>query len=99
MTGSVPWLLGELFGTAEAVAALSERAWLQGMLEFEAALARAEAMVGVIPAGAADPIRAKCRIELLDLAALARATARAGNPAIPMVKQLYAAIQQARGKS
>ena len=93
MTGSIPWLLGELFGTVEAVAALSERAWLQGMLEFEAALARAEAVVGVIPSGAADPIGAKCRIELLDLAALARATARAGNPAIPMVKQLTTLVR------
>jgi 3-carboxy-cis,cis-muconate cycloisomerase len=87
-----PTLLGPLFGLADAARLLDDRARLQGMLDFEAALARAEAAVGVIPAAAAGPIAAKAKAELFDLAALAAATAQAGNPAIPMVKQLTAKV-------
>ncbi len=61
---------------------------LQGMLDFEAALARAEARVGVIPANAVAPITAACRAELYDFEALAQAICSAGNSAIPLVKAL-----------
>jgi 3-carboxy-cis,cis-muconate cycloisomerase len=62
------------------------------MLDFEAALARAGARAGVIPASAAPAIAGKCRADLFDLAELARGTARAGNPAIPMVTRLTALV-------
>nr|WP_232005539.1 3-carboxy-cis,cis-muconate cycloisomerase [Pseudomonas mendocina] len=61
---------------------------VQGMLDFEAALARAEARVGVIPAEAVAPIEAACKAELYDYPALALAIATAGNSAIPLVKAL-----------
>src|SRR6266511_1420065 len=48
------------------------------MLDFEAALARAEARAGVVPAEAADAIAAACRIELFDVPALLSETALAG---------------------
>lgn len=85
-------LLGPLFGSAEASALFTDRARLQGMLDFEAALARAGARAGVIPASAAPAIAGKCRADLFDLAELARGTARAGNPAIPMVTRLTALV-------
>ncbi|MEK0084631.1 3-carboxy-cis,cis-muconate cycloisomerase [Benzoatithermus flavus] len=95
MTSSAPSsLLDPLFGTTEVAAFLDDRARLQGMLDFEAALARAEAAVGVIPAAAAEPIAARCRAELFDLAALGEAAALAGNPAIPMVKRLTALVAE-----
>ena len=53
------------------------------MLDFEAALARAEAAIGVIPQAAAGPIAKACRAESFDLAALAEAATRSGNLAIP----------------
>ena len=62
--------------------------FLQRMLDFEAALADAEATSGVIPSSAANVIAAKCRVELFDKQKLAEAAARAGNLAIPLVKQL-----------
>jgi len=62
------------------------------MLDFEAALAQAEAETGLIPRAAAGPIAACCRAELLDLAALAEGAVKAGNLAIPMVKQLTALV-------
>lgn len=95
MTVERPGLLGPLFGHAEAARLLGDRARLQGMLDFEAALARAEAAVGVIPAAAAGPIAAAARAELFDVAALGAAAAQAGNPAIPMVKALTAKVAEA----
>jgi 3-carboxy-cis,cis-muconate cycloisomerase len=85
-------LLGPLFGSAEASALFTDGARLQGMLDFEAALARAETQTGVIPAPAAAAIAWQCRAELFDMGELARATARAGNPAIPMVARLTALV-------
>ncbi|MEO4045893.1 3-carboxy-cis,cis-muconate cycloisomerase [Pseudomonas sp. CAU 1711] len=65
-----------------------DRGRLQGMLDFEAALARAEASVGLIPAEAMAPIGAACDAELYDPVELAQAIAGAGNSAIPLVKAL-----------
>ncbi len=67
-------------------------ACLQNMLDFEAALARAEAATGVIPANAPGPIANACRAESFDLAALAEAAMRSGNLAIPLVKALIASV-------
>jgi 3-carboxy-cis,cis-muconate cycloisomerase len=85
-------LLGPLFETDTAAAIFADRARLQGMLDFEAALARAQARLGVIPGQAAVPIAAQARAERYDLDALGQATALAGNPAIPMVKALTAQV-------
>jgi 3-carboxy-cis,cis-muconate cycloisomerase len=70
----------------------SDRGHLQGMLDFEAALARAEARLGVIPKSAAAAIAAQCRAELFSVEALARGAEGAGNTAIPMVKALTALV-------
>lgn len=85
-------LLDPLFRWQAVEDLFSDRARTQSMLDFEAALARAEAGVGVIPASAAAPIAAKCQAELLDFDALAQAAAQAGNLAIPLVKQLTALV-------
>ena len=52
---------------------------LQAMLDVEAALADAEASLGIIPQPAAAAIRQACRADLYDAAALADAARRAGN--------------------
>jgi len=85
-------LLDSLFGSAAMGEVFSDSARLQGMLDFEAALARAEAKCGMMPAAAAEAIAAKCRAELLDFEALSAATAVSLNPAIPLVKQLTALV-------
>ncbi len=61
---------------------------IQAMLDFEAALARAEARVGMIPASAVAPIEAACQAGLYDVQALGEAIVTAGNPAIPLVRAL-----------
>jgi 3-carboxy-cis,cis-muconate cycloisomerase len=55
-----------LFVPDEFRAAVSDRAWLQAMLDAERALALAEARVGVIPADAAEAIAAACDGDLYD---------------------------------
>src|SRR5262245_66309002 len=83
-----------LFATDGMRSIFSTRGRLQGMLDFEAALARAEARTGVIPAAAAPAIASQCRAELFDLDALAQAGAIAGNSAIPVVKELTALVDR-----
>src|SRR6266403_743255 len=85
-------LLDPLFGSDAVNEIFTDRSRLQRMLDFEAALARAEARVDVIPTSAAGPIAAQCRADLFDLAALGRATVKTGNHAIPMVKELTALV-------
>ncbi len=68
---------------------------LQHMLDFEAALARAEAAVGVIPANAVRAIETASRADQFDMGALADAATRAGNLAIPLVKALTARVAKA----
>jgi 3-carboxy-cis,cis-muconate cycloisomerase len=85
-------LFDTLFGSAAMSEVFSEAARLQRMLDFEAALARAEARCGVIEETSAQAIASKCRVELIDARALASATALSLNPAIPLVKQLTALV-------
>ena len=85
-------LFGPLFHGAAMDAAFNDRAHLQGMLDFEAALARAEARVGVIPASAAAPIAAACDAALYDISELAAGAVGGGNSAIPLVKALTARV-------
>jgi len=86
-----------LFTAARLQGIFSDRARLQAMLDVEAALARAEARVGVIPVGAVAPIVESCRVDLFDIPALAEAAALAGNPAIPLVQALTARVAERDG--
>lgn len=80
--------LNPLFRWEAVTKLFHDDASLQAMLDFEAALARAESSAGVIPSAAAVAITVKCRAELFDQKKLAEAAALAGNLAIPLVKQL-----------
>jgi len=70
--------------------AVSDRAWLQAMLDAEAALAGAGADVGLVPAEAAAAIAAACDAARYDVAELGRAAADSGNPAAPLARALTA---------
>ncbi|ARU88185.1 3-carboxy-cis,cis-muconate cycloisomerase [Pseudomonas sp. M30-35] len=61
---------------------------VQGMLDFEAALARAQVRVGLIPATVVGPIESACSAKHFDFAMLAQTIVSAGNSAIPLVKVL-----------
>ena len=87
-------LFDPLFRGTPAADTFSDVARLEGMLEFEAALARAAAKVGQIPQHAAPVIAECCRAQLFDLRQLGSATAAAGNPAIPLVAALTQLVAQ-----
>ena len=71
-----------------AADAVSDGAWLQAMLDVEAALARAEAAVGLVPADDAESIMRACRAEDFDPAALGAEAAASGNPVVPLARAL-----------
>lgn len=64
-------------------------------LEFEVALARAQAACGVIPPSAADGIAKAARLQAIDLDAIERATSKTGFPVAPFVRQFTAACGEA----
>jgi len=82
----------QFLSTPEIGAVFDDTAILQGMLDFEAALARAQAHEGVIPAAAGSAIASACHAERLDTAAIVAAGSVAGTLAIPLVKQLTAEV-------
>jgi len=90
-----------LFATDAMRDVFSERTRIARMLEFEAALARAEASVGVIPREAAEAIAGECNADGFDVAAIARDARKAGNLAIPLVaaltRNVAAAAPDAKG--
>ena len=85
-------LMSPLFSSAAMREILSDTSRLQRMLKTEAALAAAEASVGVIPSGAVKPIAQACQAKLYDMTALGQAAIAAGNLAIPLVKALTAEV-------
>jgi 3-carboxy-cis,cis-muconate cycloisomerase len=87
-------LLAPMLSSAAMRTICDDFACLQNMLDFEAALARAEAAIGVIPQNAAGPIGKACKAESFDLTALAEAATRSGNLAIPLVKALTAGVAE-----
>jgi 3-carboxy-cis,cis-muconate cycloisomerase len=66
----------------------SDQAYIQSLLDFEAALAHAEAKAGVIPTADAPIIAVACRAEQFNVEELAAQAAISGNVAIPLVKKL-----------
>src|SRR2546423_13006512 len=74
--------------TPEVIGVFAENAVVQAMLDFEAALARAQADEGLVPPKAAAAIAGVCKAELYDARAIVAASGRAGSLAIPLVKKL-----------
>ncbi len=77
-------LLSPVVAGTAAEAAVSGEAWTRALLDTEAALARAQARLGLIPDGVADAV-AGARLDAADLAVRARG---AGNPVVPLVADL-----------
>ena len=73
----------------EAVAeTTSPEAWLRAMLEFETALAGAEAEAGLIPAEAAEAIRSACDPDGFDVDRLSSEGRASASPVVPLVAAL-----------
>src|SRR5712692_5536000 len=92
---SPSFLLTPMISSAGMRDVLHDRARLQRMLDFEVALARAEAALGIVPALAIDPIANAARAEHYDLATLGQAAVVSGNIAIPLIVALTAQVAKA----
>lgn len=99
MSTSLSPLLAPMLSSSAMRAICDDVAYLQRMLDFEAALARAEAAIGVIPAAAAGPIGNACKADAFDVAALAEAATKSGNLAIPLVKALTANVARSSAEA
>src|SRR4030081_1562535 len=78
----------DIFSTAEMRQVFSDEARVGYYLEIEAALARVQARLGVIPEKAAQEIVRQCRTENIDLARLKQQTERIGYPILGVVQQI-----------
>jgi len=86
-------IFADMFGTAAMREVFGDDAFVARCVEVEAALARAQARLGIIPAGAAEAITHATNSlasgrETLDLARLKRETETVGYPILPLVRQL-----------
>jgi 3-carboxy-cis,cis-muconate cycloisomerase len=78
----------DIFSTAEMRHVFSDEARTGYYLEIEAALARAQARLGIIPDKAAQEIVRQCKIGNIDLARLKQQTERIGYPILGVVQQI-----------
>ncbi|MGH7093233.1 MAG: class-II fumarase/aspartase family protein [Stellaceae bacterium] len=95
-------LYADLFGTEAMRAVFSERALVANCVAVEAALARAQARLGIVPPEAAAAITATAESIIadpgaLDFARLRRETANVGFPILPLVRQLAERVGDAGG--
>jgi adenylosuccinate lyase len=81
-------LFGDQFSTPEMRAIFDERAMLQRWLDVEAALAAAQAELGLIPGAAAEAIAGAARVERLDLETVQRDLKTTAHPIVPVVREL-----------
>ncbi|PKA96733.1 3-carboxy-cis,cis-muconate cycloisomerase [Flavobacteriaceae bacterium MAR_2009_75] len=86
-------LYSETFYTGELTALFSDRNAVSKLLRVEAALAAAQAKLGIIPEKAATVIADCCMVDAIDINALKADVSLGGNTAIPLVKQLTKAIK------
>src|SRR5260370_25745055 len=87
-------IFGTLFGTDEMRGIFADRQFVQKMLDVEAALARAQARLGIIPQAAADAITGAPSVDRVDLAKLGARTRNVGYPVIGVTRALRRAARQ-----
>ena len=78
----------DIFSTPQMRRVFSDEARTGYCLDFEAALARSQARLGIIPEKAAREIVRQCRIENIDFARLKKQTERIGYPILGIVQQI-----------
>lgn len=90
--------LQHLWSTDELRAIFSEENRIQKWLDFEAALAEAQAELGIIPAEAAREIRAQARTGNIDIAQMSAEIRRIKHSLVPALKQLQARCGEDHGE-
>jgi len=88
-------LFRDAFGTQAMRGIFSDQALVQRYIDAEVALARAEALHGVIPAEAAEVIARESRLDRIDFDLMREETDIVGYPILPLVHQLVAMCGEA----
>jgi 3-carboxy-cis,cis-muconate cycloisomerase len=91
-------IFGNIFSTAAMRAVWSDENRTRKYLEIEAALARVQGRLGIIPAEAAEEIVRNCVFEKIDMAKLAEQTQRIGYPILGVVSQINALCRNKLGE-
>jgi len=76
------------FGSAAMRSIFGDNSLMQAWLDVEAALARSQATLGLIPPPAAEVITRMARIDKLDMAGVAEQTERVSHPLVPLIRAL-----------
>ncbi|MBZ6114628.1 MULTISPECIES: 3-carboxy-cis,cis-muconate cycloisomerase [Streptomyces] len=90
-------LLAPGWAGSQVASATGDRAYLRALLDAEAALTRAQAAVGAAPAEAADAVSGAADPAAFDARSLAERARAGGNPVIPLVADLTAAVGEPYG--
>ncbi|ORY59313.1 beta carboxy-cis-cis-muconate lactonizing enzyme, cyloisomerase, CLME2 [Pseudomassariella vexata] len=86
------------FSTAEIAEIWSDKQRTAYYLDFEAALAKVQAQLNIIPKNAAAEIVKHCKIEFMDFEELRQQTEMIGYPVLPMVQQLVTKVNEVESK-
>jgi len=88
----------DIFSTPEMREVFSDENRTACYLAIEAALARVQGRLGIIPREAAREIDAKCKVENIDFAKLKQTTERIGYPILGVVQQIVAFCDKGLGE-
>ncbi|HET7850418.1 MAG TPA: 3-carboxy-cis,cis-muconate cycloisomerase [Pseudolabrys sp.] len=88
----------DIFTTETMRNVFSDETRVQKYLDFEAALARAQARLGIIPKNAAAEIVRHCDAKNIDMEKLKTATEKIGYPVLPVVQQLVKLCRNGLGE-
>jgi 3-carboxy-cis,cis-muconate cycloisomerase len=91
-------VFSDIFTTPAMRHVWSDENRVQKYLDFEAALARAQARFGIIPKNAAAEIARHCDAKQIDMAKLKEATEKIGYPVLPVVQQLVKLCKDGLGE-
>src|SRR3989441_4342689 len=91
-------IFGNIFSTAEMRKVFSDENRTQKYLDIEAALAKVQGRLGIIPADAAAEIVRNCTLDKIDMDKLRAQTERIGYPVLGVVQQLVAACANNLGE-
>jgi len=96
VTNSKIW--GEMFGTEEMHKLFSDEETILFYLNVEAALARSQSSLGIIPKEAGAKITEACKLDIIDWKKLEKRTSIVGYPILPLVEQLSSAVKDGYGQ-
>lgn len=91
-------LFRDQFGTESMRQIFSDEVTVQRWLDVEAALAKVQGQMGIIPEKASEEIQAKCRIENIDLIELKKEMDRTAHPIVPLLRAMKKACDDDAGE-